>query len=347
MKTVVAQSMPRLYVHDVKGFLWAAAGAILLIDLPLMFGGEHKASAMIAAGATVIGVALFIWAYCKYGAARQKAIMTVNVGKQEALELCLAALGQLEDCRITHLNQADGSIQATARCERVSHDISFQINNVLGETWEIAIGCRPSDSWTLVDLSGTNRRIVYDLRYFLHGFQDWDYTCDSEIANAPFTANRCKRRAKMELTLTLAVICAFLFLSIPAVGKYAAFRMGMLMYDCGNYNLAKSLMTIAAGLDLTSQQAKLISAKCELASGDRLVGMRGLAANISMASDSLAQSLIIRGNIYFRSRQFAAASKDYDRAAQTAFDGTVRAYAIKRRDLAIRHQSFPAYGIRL
>lgn len=342
MKTAVAPSMPRLYVHDVKGFLWAAAGAILLIDLPLMLGQEHKAPAAMAAGATALSVVVFIWAYFKYGAARQKARITVNIGKAEALELCLAALGQLADCRITHLNQASGSITAIARIEKMSYEISFRIENVLEDAWEIAMECRPSDPWALVDLSGRNRQIVYDLRYFLHGIENWDYTCNAEIANVPFTARRLNTR-RWHVTTGLALAFTFIVLSIPQVGKYAAFRLGMLAYNCGRYSLAKTLMGTACSLDVTAQSASLMRAQSEFAAGDREGGMHDLTVSINLASDSLAQDLIMQGNIYFHSHQFTAASQRYDRAAQTASDWIVKSTAIKKRDAAIMRIRFPGY----
>jgi hypothetical protein len=341
MKTA-APSMPRLYVHDVKGFLWAAAGAILLIDLPLMLGQAHKAPAAMAAATTALSVVAFIWAYFKYGAARQKARITVNIGKPEALELCLAALGQLYDCRITHLNQDIGAINATARIEKMSYDISFQIDNVLDDTWEIAMECRPSDSWALVDLSGRNRQIVYDLRYFLHGIENWDYICNTEIANVPFTARRQSTR-KWHVTTGLALAFTFVFLSLPQVGKYAAFRLGMLAYNCGNYTLAKSLMGTACSLDVTAQPARLVRAQSELSAGDREAGMHDLALSINLAADSLAQDLIMQGNILFHSHQFGAASQSYNRAAQTASDWIVKSTAIKKRDAAIMRIRFPGY----
>jgi hypothetical protein len=181
----------RIYVHDVKGFLWSIGLAVWLIDAPMAlhfstrqcdFSDLFKThNAIAAALLQIVAIPCFLLLRARFGPALKVDSVTVPIGQMEAVELCLASLGELKNSRVTSLDETDGEICATTVADGVRRNVMFSIFELDERLSEIRVRCQPAEAGVTMDLFATNHEIVHKLTSFISSFPDWEHQYECSV----------------------------------------------------------------------------------------------------------------------------------------------------------------------
>jgi len=178
-------SSARLYVHDVKGFLWAALGAVLLVDLPLALNQARLPAVGAACLTLLIVVPTFLLAYAVYGGARKQKQFSVASNEKEALELCLASLSELDDNFVTELDEKKGRVTAICNVGGSDLQLQFRVVPLASGCSHVYLSCQPVDPWKTIDFKNRSRVSLQLIQEFMKSMTEagteWDHAHSSNV----------------------------------------------------------------------------------------------------------------------------------------------------------------------